>query len=168
MIREEPAVAFAISSRPGCAYTEGGKVTGELFILKTTFSSSAFWGGTRNTDEKFFQISRPRAWDIFGACAATFLAELISGRRCTFRAMDRKPSTLVSAFLSCCQERGKNRETLRNFKLSLARISRRKTTSCLAKIFNLALRFERIRLRHTCKNNKRVFLFRINIYKYHG
>lgn len=124
MIREEPAVAFAISSRPGCAYTEGGKVTGELFILKTTFSSSAFWGGTRNTDEKFFQISRLRAWDIFGACAATFLAELISGRRCTFRAMDRKPSTLVSAFLSCCQERGKNRETLRNFKLSLARISR--------------------------------------------
>lgn len=124
MIREEPAVAFAISSRPGCAYTEGGKVTGELFILKTTFSSSAFWGGTRNTDEKFFQISRLRAWDIFGACAATSLAELISGRRCTFRAMDRKPSTLVSAFLSCCQERGKNRETLRNFKLSLARISR--------------------------------------------
>lgn len=37
--------------------------------------------------------------DIFGACAATSLAELISGRRCVFGAMDQKPSTFVSAFL---------------------------------------------------------------------
>lgn len=37
--------------------------------------------------------------DIFGACAATSLAELISGRRCILGAMDQKPSTFVSAFL---------------------------------------------------------------------
>lgn len=34
---------------------EGRGVTGELFILKTTFSPPAFWGGT---DEKFFHTFR--------------------------------------------------------------------------------------------------------------
>lgn len=48
---------------------EGRGVTGELFILKTTFSPPAFWGGTEHGWKIFPHLSR----------VATSLEELISG-----------------------------------------------------------------------------------------